>query len=73
MLHKTWNVRDQTNEELEHMQLKLYSDIDKSYKLLKKVSKEEDAIKLIREIWSMKRWTNEIDIERTRRWATEAQ
>lgn len=66
-MYKTWNVRDQTEEELEHLQLKLYTDIDKSYKLLKKASKEEDAIKLIREIWSMKRWANAIDIERIKR------
>lgn len=70
-MHKTWNVRDQTDEELERMQLKLYNDIAKEFKMMKRVSKEEDAIKIVREIWSMKRWANEINIERSRRWGTE--
>ena len=39
----TWNVREQTDKALEELLLKKYSEIDKSYKLLKKLSTVEDA------------------------------
>ena len=43
MIHKTWNVRDQTTEALEILLERRYKEIDGSYKMLKKVSKIEDA------------------------------
>lgn len=60
---KTWNVRDQTSEALEELLLKKYNEIDKSYKLLKKLSTVEDAKKMIDEIYRMKAFCNELEIE----------
>lgn len=67
MTHKTWNVRDQTREELTSKAERLYKDIEKSYKLLKKLSNLEDAKKMMDNIWSMKEWANEIQLEMLRR------
>ena len=50
MMHKTWNVRDQTTEALEILLERKYKQIDGSYKMLRKVSNIEDAKKLINEI-----------------------
>lgn len=66
-MYKTWNVRDQTEEELETRVEALYREIDKSFKLLKKISKLEDAKKMMETIWNMKKWANEIQIELLRR------
>lgn len=67
MVHKTWNVRDQTREELISKAESLYKEIERSYKLLKKLSNLEDAKKMIDNIWGMKAWANEIQIELLRR------
>jgi hypothetical protein len=67
MIHKTWNVRDQTREELISKAESLYKEIEKSFKLLKKLSNLEDAKKMIENIWGMKAWANEIQIELLRR------
>lgn len=67
MMHKTWNVRDQTKEELEVLLERKYKEIDGNYKMLKKVSNIEDAKKLIDEIWQMKSFANSIEIELMRR------
>lgn len=67
MMHKTWNVRDQTKEELQELLLRKYREIEGEYKMLKKVSKIEDAKKLIDEIWAMKALANTIEIELIRR------
>lgn len=66
-MHKTWNVRDQTTEALEILLERKYKEIDKSYKMLRKVSNIEDAKKLIDEIWQMKNFTNTIELEIMRR------
>ena len=42
-MHKTWNVRDQTKEELEKLLERKYKEIDSNYKMVKKVSNIEDA------------------------------
>ena len=63
MIHKTWNVRDQTREELISKAESLYKEIERSFKLLKKLSNLEDAKKMIDNIWGMKAWANEIQIE----------
>lgn len=60
---KTWNVRDQTDKALEELLLKKYSEIDKSYKLLKKLSAVEDAKKMVDEIYHMKAFCTELEIE----------
>lgn len=67
MLHKTWNARDQTEESLRLEAEKLYKQIDAGYKMIKKVSNIEDAKKIIDQIWNMKKWANEIQLELIRR------
>ena len=66
-MHKTWNVRDQTKEALEELLKKKYKEIDDNYKMLRKVSKIEDAKKLIDEIWQIKSFKNTIELELMRR------
>lgn len=66
-MNKTWNVRDQTESELRFQEEKLYTNIEAKFRLIKKVSKIEDAKKIIEEIWAMKKWANEIDLELMRR------
>lgn len=67
MLHKTWNVRDQTEEALRLEAEKLYKEIEAGYKMIKKVSNSEDAKKIIDRIWIMKSWANDIQLELIRR------
>lgn len=67
MIHKTWNVRDQTKEAIEELLERKYKEIDGNYKMLRKVSNIEDAKKLIDEIWQMKRFANAIELELMRR------
>ena len=67
MMHKTWNVRDQPKEALERQLEKKYKEIDSNYKMLKKVSNIEDAKKLVDEIWQMKSFANNIEMELMRR------
>lgn len=67
MMHKTWNVRDQTKEALEELLERKYKEIDGNYKILRKVSNIEDAKSLIDEIWQMKSFANTIELELIRR------
>lgn len=67
MLHKTWNVRDQTEENLKMEAERLYRKIEAGYKKMKKVSSLDDAKKLIEKIWIMKKWANDIQLELIRR------
>lgn len=67
MLRKTWNVRDQTEEDLRLEADKLYREIEAGYKLIKKVSEKEEAQKIIDRIWIMKTWANDIQLELIRR------
>lgn len=67
MMHKAWNVRDQTKEALEILLERKYKEIDGNYKMLKKVSNIEDAKRLVDEIWQMKSFANAIEMELTRR------
>lgn len=74
MVNKTWNVRDQTEETLRLEAERLYKQIEAGYKMIKKVSKLEDAEKLIERIWVMKKWANDIELELIRReYTNEAQ
>lgn len=67
MVHKTWNVRDQTKEALEELLKRKYKEIDGDYKMLRKVSNIEDAKRLVDEIWQMKSFVNAIELELIRR------
>lgn len=67
MIHKTWNVRDQTKEALEELLTRKYKEIDSEYKMLRKVTDIQDAKKLIDEIWQMKSFANAIEMELIRR------
>lgn len=67
MLHKTWNVRDQTEGDLRLEADKLYREIEAEYKIIKKISDKEEARKIIDRIWIMKKWENDIQLELIRR------
>ena len=67
MLHKTWNIRDQTEETLKRQLEKKYKEINSNYRMLRKVSNIEDAKKLIDEIWQMKSFANTVELELMRR------
>lgn len=74
MKTKTWNVRDQTEDGLRLEAEKLYKQIEAGYKMVKKVSKLEDAERIIEKIWVMKKWANDIELELIRReYTNEAQ
>lgn len=74
MLTKTWNIRDQPEEALRLEAEKLYKQIEAGYKMTKKVSKLEDAQKIIDQIWDMKKWASNIELELIRReYTNEAQ
>lgn len=64
---KTWNIRDQTEEALQDQLLRKYKQIEGEFRLLKKISKIEDAKKLIDEIWAMKALASTIEMELIRR------
>lgn len=67
MVNKTWNVRDETKENLETMLTKKYKEIKAACRMLSKLSKIEDAKKMIDEIWQMKSFANAIEVELMRR------
>lgn len=67
MIRTSWNVRDSTTNALEELLTRKYKEIDKEYKMLRKVSNIEDAKKLLDEIWQMKSFANAIEMELTRR------
>ena len=66
-MHKTWNVRDQTEEDLRLEAERLYKQIEAGFKMIKKISSSEDAKNLIDKIWIMKKWANDIELELLRR------
>lgn len=67
MMHKTWNIRDQTEGDLRLEADKLYHEIEAEYKIIKKISDKEEAHKIIDRIWIMKKWANDIQLELIRR------
>ena len=67
MVNKTWNVRDKTEETLRLEAERLYKQIEDGYKMVKKVSKLEDAKEIIDRIWVMKKWASDIELELLRR------
>ena len=66
-MHKTWNVRDQTEEDIRLEAERLYKQIEAGYKMIKKVSSLEEAKKIIDRIWVVKKWVNDIELELLRR------
>lgn len=66
-LHKSWNVRDQTEDELRNILEKKYKEINAQYKLLRKIADIETAKKLLDEIWHLKSFVNAIELELIRR------
>ena len=66
-LHKSWNVRDQTEDELRNILEKKYKEIDAQYKLLRKIADIETAKKMLDEIWHLKSFVNTIELELIRR------
>lgn len=67
MIAKSWNIRDQTEKELAELLEKKYKEIEKDYKLLRKISEMEAAKKMIDEIWQCKNFANAIELELIRR------
>lgn len=67
MIEKTWNVRDQTEETLKRQLEKKYKEIDSNFRMIRKVSDIDDAKMLIDEIWKMKKWASDIELELMRR------
>lgn len=66
-LHKSWNVRDQTEDELKSILAKKYNEIDAQYKLLRKIADIETAKKMLEEIWHLKSFVNTIELELMKR------
>lgn len=66
-LHKSWNVRDQTEEELRNILEKKYKEINANYKLLRKIADIETAKKILDEIWNLKSLANAIELELMKR------
>lgn len=66
-LHKSWNIRDQTEDELRNILEKKYKEIDAQYKLLRKIADVETAKKLLDEIWHLKSFVNTIELELLRK------
>lgn len=66
-LKKSWNARDQTEDELRSILEKKYKEIDAQYKLLRKIADIETAKKMLDEIWHLKSFTNAIELELIRR------
>ena len=67
MMDKTWNVRDQTENTLKTLLEQKYKEINSNYRMLRKVSKIEDAQMLINEIWLLKSFASNIELELMRR------
>ena len=64
---KSWNVRDQTEENLTELLKKKYAEIENDYKLLRKINNMETAKKMIDEIWQCKSFANSIELELIKR------
>ena len=61
--YKSWNIRDQTEDELRNILEKKYKEIDAQYKLLRKIADIETAKKMLNEIWHLKSLANAIELE----------
>lgn len=66
-MHKTWNVRDQTDKELEARLQEHYKLIEKDYNLLKKMPDYESAKKLLDDVYRRRAWISILQSEQIRR------
>lgn len=67
MENKTWNVRDQTDENLMKELIKTYKAIEAAYSMVKKAATIEDAKYYIELAFRKKAAANEIEVEILRR------
>ena len=67
MENKTWNVRDQTDENLMQELMKTYKAIDAAYRMVIKAAKIEDAKYYIELAYRKKAAANNIEVEILRR------
>lgn len=67
MTTKSWNVRDQTEKNLQELLEKKYREIETDYRLLRKISNIETAKKMIDEIWQCKSFAKAIELELIKR------
>lgn len=67
MTRTSWNIRDSTTDALKELLKQKYKEINRSYEMMKKVSKKEDADRLVNEIWQMKSFASNIELELMRR------
>lgn len=67
MTRNSWNIRDSTTEALEELLQRKYKEIDREYKMLRKVANIEDAKRMLDEIWQMKSFASSIEMELMRR------
>lgn len=67
MIPKTWNIRDQPEESLKRILEKKYKEIDREFRMLRRLSNIEDAKIMIEEIWRLKSLANSIELEIMRR------
>lgn len=65
--HKTWNVRDQTTEELKKEMEKCYTMIVKYNRWIARAASKEEAKALIDEKFNYKEKANNIELELMRR------
>lgn len=66
-MHKTWNVRDQTEQELKETIERQYDLIDKEFRGLRRIADLEEAQKALEIIWRRKKLCNDIHLELIRR------
>lgn len=67
MTKTSWNIKDSNTDALEELLKRKYEEINSNYKMLKKVSNIEDAKMLVDEIWQMKSFASDIELELMRR------
>jgi len=67
MEKKTWNARDQTDENLMQELMKTYKTIDAAYKLVRQAATIEDAKYYIDLAFRKKAAANDIEVEILRR------
>lgn len=67
MIKKSWNIRDQTERDLSELLEKKYTEIEKDFKLLRKINDIETAKKMVDEIWQYKNFTKAIELELIKR------
>ncbi len=64
---KSYNIRDQTTEQLYKDCEQSYKRIDAMYRQVKRLSKLEDAKQMIERIWTEKRYAAAMEFEILRR------